>query len=103
MRRLAALLLVALVTSGCADITPTEDTPLGQKVRDELAREAPIEAATSSPLQPLAGRRFIFVGGFLNEGIPGYFTDALEVARQEIGAEAGTLDPPSSSSLSDDA
>src|SRR5262249_49037703 len=46
---------------------------------------------------------FLFVGGFLNEGIPGYFTDALEVVRQEVGAESGVLDPSSSSSLSNDA
>lgn len=46
---------------------------------------------------------FLFVGGFLNETIPGYFVDNMAVVRDELGAEVSTLFPPSAGSLDVDA
>ena len=49
----------------------------------------------------LQGRHVVFVAGFMNELIPGYFTDNVAVSR-ELGAETSTVFPPSSRSLLED-
>jgi pimeloyl-ACP methyl ester carboxylesterase len=104
-KRLAAAALVALLASGCSS-APAEDDwkgPLFEKIREEKARNAPLALEADSPLASIKDRHFLFVGGFLNEGIPGYFTDNMRVTHDELGAEVSTLFPSSSTSVSEDA
>jgi pimeloyl-ACP methyl ester carboxylesterase len=57
--------------------------------------------AEQEPVAPsLAGREVLFVAGFLNEAIPGYFAVNAKVSR-ELGATTSVLAPPSSLSLED--
>jgi pimeloyl-ACP methyl ester carboxylesterase len=53
------------------------------------------------PPPSLAGQHVVFVAGYLNELIPGYFTDNAAVAR-ELGAETSILYPGSKHGLNDD-
>ncbi|MGV3622423.1 MAG: hypothetical protein ACO1OB_16515 [Archangium sp.] len=55
----------------------------------------------NDPERTLDGWDVIFVAGFLNEFIPGYFADNVEVARQ-LGATTSIVLPPSNDTLDDD-
>ncbi len=68
-----------------------------EEARPEDAPEPP-----GSPLEALRARQVLFVGGFLNEVISGYFDDNAAVVKA-FGATAWMLSPPSTSSLGADA
>lgn len=55
----------------------------------------------NDPERTLENWDVIFVAGFLNEFIPGYFTDNVEVARA-LGAKTSIVLPPSNDTLDDD-
>lgn len=86
------LLLLAALCAGCATAPP----------RPSLTAAGPDWLRSDGAPPSLEGRHVIFVAGFLNEAIPGYFTDNVEAARA-LGAHTSTLFPKSSSSLEDDA
>ena len=84
-------LLFLLATAGCAAIPhPASVMAAGPEW---------LKAKGQPP--SLQGRHVVFVAGFMNELIPGYFTDNVDVSR-ELGAQTSTLFPPSSRSLADD-
>jgi len=96
-----ALLVVLLLASGCVSHWPAGPTPLAAAMREELQRDAPL--APSPALARAKGLHFLFIAGFLSETIPGYFVDNTQVVKDELGAEASSLFPPSAGSLEDDA
>ena len=99
-------LLFAILVAGCATPRGVEDGPgrsLTAVLDEENERARPLSVEPGSALAALRDRHVLFVGGFLNEAIPGYFTDALRVTRQELGAVASVLFPSSGSAVSDDA
>lgn len=71
-------------------------------MREELKRDAPLSAEPGTPLALLGTRSFVFVSGFLNEVIPGYFDDNAAVAK-ELGATTFTLSPSSRTPMSEQA
>lgn len=86
--RTAALALVLL--AGCAS------TP-----KPGVLSRGPAWLRADGDAPSLSGRHVVFVAGFLNEVIPGYFVDNAEAAR-ELGASTSTLFPKSSGSIDDD-
>lgn len=86
--RIPALALVVL--AGCAS------TP-----KPGLLTRGPDWLRATGAAPSLDGRHVVFVAGFLNEVIPGYFTDNVEAAR-ELGATTSTLFPRSTCSVEDD-
>ena len=89
--RFYSLLAVVLLSLGCATVHP----PVSVMASGPEWLTAPGDAPS------LEGRHVIFVAGFLNELIPGYFVDNVAVT-QELGADTSTLFPASSRSLADD-
>lgn len=85
------LSLTFLLFAGCATV------PLAPSVMTR----GPDWLDAPGPAPSLEGRHVVFVAGFMNELIPGYFTDNVAVTR-ELGAQTSTLFPPSSRSLTDD-
>lgn len=98
MRWLPTVALV-LLAAGCARHRPMGTGSLAARMRAELDRDARLELIPG----PVPERRFLFVAGFLNEGIPGYFHDNLEVVTEEAGAVGSCLFPPSAGDLLADA
>jgi hypothetical protein len=106
-----AVAAVALLALGCAsnkprpeavEPPPPEPSHLERLYAEELTRDAPLQLDPSSPLKQLDHRTFLFVSGFLNEAIPGYFKDQTEVVK-ELGAKAHTFEPSSFTAMSDEA
>jgi pimeloyl-ACP methyl ester carboxylesterase len=91
---LGALLLAA----GCVKHWSAGTSPLAVSLRQELESPAPLSELTAAK-----SRHYLFVGGFLNEAIPGYFADNLAVVTEQLGASASTLFPSSAASMEDDA
>jgi pimeloyl-ACP methyl ester carboxylesterase len=96
MRWLAVILLTSCVRHVPA---PAADG-LALRVREQLALARALEPGVMSDA---ARFHFLFVGGFLNETIPGYFGDNVPVVTDELGATASTCFPPSGGSLERDA
>jgi pimeloyl-ACP methyl ester carboxylesterase len=90
MRR--AVLLLLLV-SGCATSAPA--------TRPSVLANGPEWLRATGEAPSLRGRHVIFVAGFGNETIPGYFTDNIAATRA-LGGEASTVSPPSWSAVPDD-
>ena len=82
------LLLLAL--SACATTAPPT-----------LMNSGPEWLRTGKDVPELSPLHVVFVAGFMNELIPGYFNDNVAMAR-ELGAETSVLLPPSGGSLSTD-
>ncbi len=113
MTRVSAAL--ALLALGCATAPPKPEPrpepvppppkvagPLETAYLEELKRDAPLELDPDSPLKALDHESFLFVSGFLNEAIPGYFKDQVEVVK-ELGAHAQTFEPSSFTAMTDEA
>lgn len=101
-RMLAApLLFLSLTACTAAHREQPAHTTLAATLREELQRDAPLDVQRGSPLEAVNRLHFIFVGGFLSEGIPGYFNDNIAVT-QELGATTSTLFPSSLGALEDD-
>ncbi|MBL8918752.1 MAG: DUF2974 domain-containing protein [Myxococcaceae bacterium] len=98
--RLVAIVCSALLPSCVRHVPAPNTSGFGDRLRTRLADERPIDAASMPGARQL---HFLFVGGFLNETIPGYFGDNLPVVRDELGATASTLFPPSGGDLERDA
>lgn len=75
------LLLLAL--SACATTAPPT-----------LMNSGPEWLRTGKDVPALSPLHVVFVAGFMNELIPGYFNDNVAMAR-ELGAETSVLFPPS--------
>jgi pimeloyl-ACP methyl ester carboxylesterase len=86
--RLLGLLLTSALTLGCATVRPAAVT-------------GPEWLKATGPLPSLEGRHVVFVAGFMNELIPGYFTDNVAVTEQ-LGGTSSVLFPPSGDSLARD-
>lgn len=95
---MARFVTLCLVLCGCVKHVPPGNTELAGRMRAALTSEQPMPV-----LQGPRALHFLFVGGFLNETIPGYFVDNMAVVRDELGAEVSTLFPPSAGSLDVDA
>ncbi len=91
---MARFVTLCLVLCGCVKHVPPGNTPLAGRMRAALTSEQPMPV-----LRGPRALHFLFVGGFLNETIPGYFVDNIAVMRDELGAEVSTLFPPSAGSL----
>lgn len=98
----AALLACALALVACTTRRAVRHTsPLASRLDAELGQVAtsPLPAAldggvTVSPTGPLVGLHVVFVGGFLNEALPGYFLDNAEECHAE-GASTSIVEPSS--------
>lgn len=97
----ALLVAFCLLSTSCVRHVPAPSTSgFGDRLRTRLMDDHPLEPAAMPEARAL---HFLFVGGFLNETIPGYFGDNLPVVRDELGASASTLFPPSGGDLERDA
>lgn len=81
---------LALMLCGCATTAPPT-----------LMNSGPEWMRTGKEVPELSPLHVVFVAGFMNELIPGYFQDNVAVTR-ELGAETSVLLPPSSGSLETD-
>lgn len=90
------LLSWVVLSSACATSQAVGST------RSSLTENGPEWVRTSGPDVTLRGRHVVFVAGFLNELIPGYFTDNVEVTRA-LGAETSVLLPASGEVLEQEA
>lgn len=102
MRLRRTALVCVVVLCGCATApTAIESSALSRQMLAEL--QTPNARATpDSPLAAVASRHFLFVAGFLNELIPGYFDDN-EVVTRELGGQTSKLFPSSMHSMSEQA
>lgn len=69
--------------------------------RPTLMNSGPDWLRTGTQVPELSPLHVVFVAGFMNELIPGYFSDNVAVTR-ELGAETSVLLPPSSGALASD-
>ena len=98
MRRLGVLLVLC---GGCVRHVPAPSADgFVQLVRAEVSNPQPIDRAMMPEAMKL---HFLFVAGFLSEGIPGYFKDNAEVVTDELGASTSMFFPPSGGNLETDA
>jgi len=93
---------LAMAVGCAAGPRPVPSSSLVQKMEEEAGREGPRKVPAGSALATLGQRHVLFVGGFLNEFIPGYFDDNVE-AVEEWGAQTSRLFPSSAASLEEDA
>lgn len=84
------LLLSLVLLGGCVKHVPLPTTPFAARFRDAMAEPTPLDPATIAAAKPL---HFLFVGGFMNEGIPGYFVDNMAVVTEEAHATASVIFP----------
>ncbi len=85
-----ALALCSFILVGCATTRPPA-----------ITGPAWLAETESAPKPTLEGRHVIFVAGFLNELIPGYFDDNVMETKQ-LGGSASVIRPPSGDSLERD-
>lgn len=98
--RALALACGTLLVACVKHVPAASASGFGDRLRTRLMDDRPLEPSAMPAARQL---HFLFVGGFLNETIPGYFGDNLPVVRDELGASASTLFPPSGGDLERDA
>ncbi len=98
--RVLQVLVGSCLLSACVRHVPLANTSLSARFRQTMETPTPLSAAS---IPSAKGLHFLFVGGFLNEGIPGYFVDNMAVVTEELGATASVIFPKSADDLEEDA
>lgn len=98
--RAIGVLVGSCLFAACVRHVPLANTSLSTRFRQTMETQQPISSAS---IPSAKGLHFLFVGGFLNEGIPGYFVDNMAVVTEELGATASVIFPKSTDNLEEDA